>query len=260
VTPARLHCKVRGRGPDVAFIHGFAANSAVWSPLAAQLGVGVRMHAFDLPGHGRSPHRGWPGADVGAVAEAVAGEVPPDTLWVGWSLGAQVALAAAHAGVPMRGMVLIGATPRFVNGAGWASGSPAADWQAFRESARLRPELLLQRFFGLCGQPGPGGRLVARALRAALEDGGAPQPAGLELALDLLQANDLRALVDGIEVPALVLHGTSDRVVPSAAGRWLAAHLPRARFVPLRGAGHAPLLGPPATVVAQAISEWPSAA
>ena len=50
--------------------------------------------------------------------------------------------------------------------------------------------------------------------------------------LRTLYAADVRELVDRLSMPTLVMHGRGDPVVPFAAGRELAACLPRARFVP----------------------------
>jgi len=51
--------------------------------------------------------------------------------------------------------------------------------------------------------------------------------------------------VERLDVPALVLHGDADRVVPAENGRILAERLPRARLVVLSGRGHlAPLEQP----------------
>jgi pimeloyl-ACP methyl ester carboxylesterase len=44
--------------------------------------------------------------------------------------------------------------------------------------------------------------------------------------------------LDGIAVPVAVWQGGQDRMVPSAHGRWLAAHLPNARAKLLPGEGH----------------------
>ena len=49
-----------------------------------------------------------------------------------------------------------------------------------------------------------------------------------------------------IDVPALVIHGEQDRVVPHANGALLARRLPRADFVSLPQAGHLPFLEDPA--------------
>ena len=44
-------------------------------------------------------------------------------------------------------------------------------------------------------------------------------------------------------LPALVLHGTQDEIVPYSQGRRLAATLPNCRFEDLEGAGHNDLFG-----------------
>jgi pimeloyl-ACP methyl ester carboxylesterase len=44
--------------------------------------------------------------------------------------------------------------------------------------------------------------------------------------------------VERIGVPALVVHGTEDGIVPVENGRMLAARLPNAEYVELRGRGH----------------------
>lgn len=51
--------------------------------------------------------------------------------------------------------------------------------------------------------------------------------------------------VERIDVPALVVHGELDRVVPVANGRLLAARLPRAELVVLPDQAHAPMLERP---------------
>ncbi len=51
--------------------------------------------------------------------------------------------------------------------------------------------------------------------------------------------------VERIGVPALVVHGELDRVVPVANGRLLAARLPRAELVVLPDQAHAPMLERP---------------
>lgn len=45
-----------------------------------------------------------------------------------------------------------------------------------------------------------------------------------------------------IDSPALIIHGTLDRIIPMDQGQRLAASLPAARWVPVEGAGHNDLL------------------
>jgi pimeloyl-ACP methyl ester carboxylesterase/DNA-binding CsgD family transcriptional regulator len=64
------------------------------------------------------------------------------------------------------------------------------------------------------------------------------QAAAIFMELDL--DADVRNVLPQVETPALVLHRRSDRTVPFARGRELAALLPNARFVPLNGDSHLP--------------------
>ena len=50
--------------------------------------------------------------------------------------------------------------------------------------------------------------------------------------------NDLRGLLPSISVPTLVLHREGDRVIQLGAGRYLAEHIPSAKFVVLPGDDH----------------------
>jgi DNA-binding CsgD family transcriptional regulator len=58
--------------------------------------------------------------------------------------------------------------------------------------------------------------------------------------LDLELNADLRPVLPGVPVPALVLHRRGDRTVPIGRGRELASLLRHARFVPLSGDSHLP--------------------
>ena len=54
---------------------------------------------------------------------------------------------------------------------------------------------------------------------------------------------DVRGVLPAIRVPTLVLHRSGDRVVPVEAGRYLAEHIPEAKFVELEGIDHYPFVG-----------------
>jgi class 3 adenylate cyclase/pimeloyl-ACP methyl ester carboxylesterase len=54
---------------------------------------------------------------------------------------------------------------------------------------------------------------------------------------------DVRSILPAIRVPTLVLHRSRDRVVPIAAGRYLAEHIPNATFVEHDGDDHYPFAG-----------------
>ena len=53
------------------------------------------------------------------------------------------------------------------------------------------------------------------------------------------RAHNLAPRLVEITAPTLVLHGQQDRILPLDNGRWLGAGIPGARFMALRGGGHA---------------------
>lgn len=67
---------------------------------------------------------------------------------------------------------------------------------------------------------------------------------GTLAAIDAANADvDVRHLLADVRVPTLVLHRTGDRVAPVAWGRYLAEHIPGARYVELDGDDHLPWIG-----------------
>lgn len=65
-------------------------------------------------------------------------------------------------------------------------------------------------------------------------------------ALTLMRMNaeiDVRAILDAIRVPTLVLHRAGDRTIPVEAGRYLAERIPGAQLVELAGEDHLPWIG-----------------
>src|SRR5262249_2654449 len=66
----------------------------------------------------------------------------------------------------------------------------------------------------------------------------ASSPGAIKGVLEALRDTDVRHLLGRISVPTLVLHRRGDRAVRIGAGRYLASHIPQARFVELDGADH----------------------
>src|SRR6266498_3142010 len=67
--------------------------------------------------------------------------------------------------------------------------------------------------------------------RWARSERAAGSPGTMRPFLDTLVGIDVRAVLPMISVPTLVVHATDDACVPIGNGRWLADHIPGARFV-----------------------------
>ncbi len=232
----------------LVLVHGWGMAPVHWGTfgedLAASLGAALGESFFlakpALPGHGGAPR--VPGWRVDALADEWV-ERWPDAVWVGWSLGGQVALAAAaRAPNRVRALVLVGATPCFVERAGWSAGMAAGAFDQFRSQCEANPDATRARFLALTMRGDTAGRDGLRTLRAL--DGNAAPP-GRDALLDglrVLATTDLVDTLPTIDRPTLWLTGDRDTVVPPAASECGARSQPRARVSCLPGAGHAPFL------------------
>jgi pimeloyl-ACP methyl ester carboxylesterase/DNA-binding CsgD family transcriptional regulator len=61
--------------------------------------------------------------------------------------------------------------------------------------------------------------------------------------LELIYRNDVRAELESVRAPTLVVHRRADRAIPYRLGRELAAGIPGARLMPLEGSAHFPWAG-----------------
>ena len=158
-------------------------------------------------------------------------------------LGGLLALQAALS-MPDRvaRLVLVAATPRFVQGPDWAPAMARATLEQFGAALVRDPETTLDRFLGLQVRGSDQARTTLRRLRAGLRERPAPRAEALEQGLALLLHADLRSRLPDLQVPSLWLQGERDTLVPAALADVLAPRLPAAEFALMAGAGHAPFL------------------
>jgi len=238
-----LHSRVFGAGPALVLLHGWGMQSGLLAPLAQRLAVRRSAILVDLPGYGTSAWKTRPGA-LGALdtlALSVAAAVPDNAVVLGWSLGGLVALELARRDLcRIDALVLVGATPRFVVGDGWACAIPPDEFEALRARLAADPVACLEGFAALAARGDARARAVLRELR---RDRHAPDVRALGAGLDILRNTDLRAALPRIAVPSLVVSGGRDRIVPPAAARFLAASLHNAELQLIPAGGHAPFVG-----------------
>jgi pimeloyl-[acyl-carrier protein] methyl ester esterase len=237
--------KSRADNNVVVLLHGWASHPQVFRGLTRALEKQVRVQVPALPGYAGTaactPYT------LEQMADTLAAAAPKQCCVVGWSLGAQVALAwARRAPHQVSRLALIGATPCFTQRAGDANAWPhAVSAQVMRQfTAQIRRDCpsVLRRFVALQSQGDAHAVRTAHKLRSALFTNPLPAQAVLEAGLDILRAGDLRAWLASVQQRALVIHGENDAVTPCAAGRALSALLPNAEFHAMAGAGHAPFV------------------
>lgn len=235
--PGPLHVSRRGGdGIPLLLIHGFTADSQSWAPLEKALGPRRPLIRMDLPGHGKSPKR-----RIGSFAELARmlvdtfDDATRDVAQVhviGHSLGGALALALAD--IRARRV----ASLSLLAPAGLGPEIDAAALQGITRATR--PESLAPWLRRLTATPDAISDDYARAAMATRRDPAlraAQADMAAALFADGVQTFDLRAALARLDLPAQILWGRQDHILPPrhalAADGEFAIHL-------LTGAGHVP--------------------
>jgi pimeloyl-ACP methyl ester carboxylesterase len=243
-----------GEGEPIVFVHGISGSWQNWLENLPHFGQGRRAIALDLPGFGASPMPSWPidmfaygqllhdfceklglGKDVTLVGNSMGGLVVAEAVlsepsrynrlvlvsaagFINTWLPHQRGRATSHAWDAFGAYV--GALGRFT------VTHPLARWLNFRFAmrypGRLRKELLWEQVNS--GVPCPG---FAEALTGVLE-------------------YDARDRLEGIEIPVMIVWGTHDWVIPSAAAHSYNRRIPHSRLEIFEDTGHVPQMERPA--------------
>jgi len=229
---------VTGRGPPLVLVHGWGLNRHVFAELAVRLAHQWTVHAVNLPGHGgRALGESDSGAPLDYLTDSVASLVPENAVWCGWSLGGLVAMNAARRHrVKVKALVLIATTPRFTRTTGWGYAMTSKALSQFGERLAGDYAAGVEEFLALqAREPGQ----MQGVVKAVLKRPASPE--GLAFGQRALAESDLRAVLP-VDIPALLVAGTRDALVPPRAVPALRAHWPGLRAHVVDGAAHAPFL------------------
>lgn len=226
---------------DLVLVHGWGMNAGIWSGVQQPLAQRFRLHCLELPGHGQRPWQGEKG--LNAWTQALLETAPDRAIWLGWSLGGQLALQAALL-APQRveRLLLCTTAPRFVQAQDWPHAMPAEVLEHFAASLQQEHQATLDRFLALQVRGAEDGRATLRQLRAALADRPPARPEALTEGLRLLQGTDLRAALAELSQPVHWCFGERDQIIPAALAQEVARLLPTGNIRVLDRAGHAPFV------------------
>jgi len=237
--------QVPGEGRPIVLLHAIGLARISWEWVLQRIAPFGPAWTFDLLGFGESDKPADADYRVSAQADRIVAALDSlgvqEAVWVGNSLGAAISLAAAvrHpervsalaliAPAAYREMLPLwpGLTTR-VPGAplavrfGALPITAAALLYTFVDPRRVDPRHVATYARYLWG---PGGAVALRAAAQALYSG------------DL---DRLAPRYPEVRCPALLLHGTRDRILPLTIAQWLARDLPNARLERMEGLGHFP--------------------
>ncbi|GLH73384.1 alpha/beta hydrolase [Geothrix limicola] len=241
-----------GSGFPLLFLHGFPLNRGSWSPQVDAFKSKLRVIAPDLRGFGESHATG------GLVSMACFAEDVWDLvqqlgigplILAGHAMGGFVALTFARMHPKwVRGLMLVGTK------AGLDSSEMMNDHRQTAETIQrsgttLVMEELAPRMLSPVNANGP----LATSVRALMASA---SPEGMRGALlGMAERPDARPWLGKIRVPALVIAGSDDRVIPPTESAALADSIPDSQLRVIPNAGHLVELEQPETFN-KVLSDW----
>jgi pimeloyl-ACP methyl ester carboxylesterase len=269
-------------GPTVVLVHGLGGSHLNWDLFAPLLTPHARVLALDLPGFGRSEpgtRRTTVQANVAVLDRFLREVAGTPVVLVGNSMGGMISvLTTAAAPHRVRALVLVDPAvpgplrrPDPLVGLTFATyalpGLGEYALRARRMRAGARTQVLdMLRLCGVDPATLPAS-LIDRSVALVEErrDVGGMDRAFLAAARSLLRVladpRRYRQAMAVVDVPVLLVHGASDRLVSVHNARDVAARNPDWTYVEMPGVGHTPQLQVPAqlaTVLLGWLADVPS--
>jgi non-heme chloroperoxidase len=246
-TAIELYYEDHGSGKPVVLIHGWPLSCASWEKqTAALLAAGHRVITYDRRGFGKSSQPAT-GYDYDTFAEDLNKVVTAldlhDFALVGFSMGGgEVARYIGRYGTDrVSKAVFMGAVPPFLlKTPDNPNGVDIGVFDGIKKGiAADRPAFLNQFLHNFYNVDVLGGKLISdEVVRLSWTVAVGASPKGT---LDCVTAwyTDFRKDLTRVDVPTLVVHGDSDRIVPlEVSGRLTHQAVKNSRLVVLKGGPH----------------------
>ncbi len=245
--PVSLFYEDYGQGQPVVFIHGWPLDHQMWEYQLTELPQqGLRCIAYDRRGFGKSskPFDGYNYDTFADDLKAVLDELNlQNVTLVGFSMGAgEIArYMSRHNGARVAKVVLVGGvTPFLLKTDDNPDGVDQSVFDGMVDNIKKDRADFLQTF----AKQFYGVSMISKPVSQAMLDGDFVRAylASPKATIDCVRAfseTDFRADVQGIRVPALIIHGDSDKTVPiESSGEQTANLMINATYKIYDGAPH----------------------
>jgi sigma-B regulation protein RsbQ len=243
--------------PDAAatmiFVHGFGTDQSSWREVAAAFARDYRLVLFDNTGAGRSrpeafvQHRYL---NLRAYAEDLldicAALQFKDAVLVGHSVGAMIGLLAAiRRPQHFSRLVLIGASPRYLDDEGYHGGFTKSDIDELYSTMTHSYSTWAKNFAPLV-MGNPDSPHLAQQFAETIKT--IPPNHALTVLCSIFQS-DHRGDLDKLTLPTLLIQAREDIAVPLAVAEYLNRHIAGSRLAVIEATGHLPHISAPAAVI-----------
>lgn len=239
--PVQLAYEEHGQGLPVIFVHGYPFDRTIWKSMIPLLQDEIRLIVPDLRGFGQSPYTDGVysmrlmAEDLVTLLDKLKIE---QAVLVGHSMGGYIGLSFAQA-YPSRlaGLVLV-------------TTQAAADSAEKRQGRYRTAEEVGRKGLKNMMEGMPPRLTQHESLRPVLSKLiGAANPKAVIAALKgMAERPDATDWLANMEMPAVVVAGAEDVLIPLENCQTMAQILPRGWLVELAGCGHMPMLEDPAAL------------
>jgi non-heme chloroperoxidase len=244
--PIELYYEDHGSGRPVVLIHGYPLDGQSWEKQQrALLTAGRRVITYDRRGFGRSskPTTGYDldtfAGDLKTLLDAL--ELTEVTL-VGFSMGTgEVArYLGSHGSGRIARAAFLGSQQPYLRQTEDNPAGVAPEFDGLRSQAEADRfawyDSFFENFYNL--DENLGTRISEAALRGSWASAAQMSWYAASACVDTW-LTDYRDDIKRIDVPAMILHGNADRILPiDATAREFAKRLPDAQYVEIEGAPH----------------------
>ncbi|WP_427129077.1 alpha/beta fold hydrolase [Pseudarthrobacter sp. S9] len=247
-TDVELYYEDHGSGQAVVLIHGYPLDGSSWErQAAALLDAGYRVITYDRRGFGQSskPTEGYDYDTFAADLDTLLTTIDLyDAVLVGFSMGTGEVgryLASYGSGRVAKAVFLGSLEPYLLQAEDNPGGVPQSVFDGLMEAVTADRYAFFTDFFKnfynsgtFLGTPRLSQEVMNAGWNLATRGGTAASAAAQPTWL-----TDFRADIPKIDVPALIVHGTADNILPiDITGRQFAKALPGAEYVEIDGAPH----------------------
>lgn len=250
---AALHGRVGGAGDQTLILsHGFGTDQTAWDRVRPWFEARYRVVSFDLAGSGPEGHLSYDPrrhASLFGFADdliEIIDELDIEScIYVGHSVSGMIGAAAAAARpAAFSRLVMIGASPRYLNEPGYVGGFEQGDLDELHDAMAANFHAWGAGFAPIVvGVPDSSAvHDFCRTLFLMRPD------VALAVSRTIFQS-DMRAVAGRLDRPTHLIQTRADGAVPMAVAEWLRTHVDGATLDVVDAEGHLPHMTAPAEIL-----------
>ncbi len=247
ISPIQWHYELEGEGAGLLFIHGWGVNMRIWKQQTKYFSTTFKVLAIDLPGHGKSSFRKLSLEEIAKDFEFILKHLDFKKAGViSSSLGGLFALKLYEiCPQQINFLVFVGSQPKFATSADYPFGIEVKRLRHLADQLEHHYPAIINIFFRSLFTREERQSRRFKWIQTFRKFDDLPDRAALLELLDILEKEDLRAILSKVQVPVQLINGTEDYITTKECILDLKKKLPQVRVDWFEKCGHFPFLSKP---------------